>query len=326
MEYVKQLSYLAYGSKTDEIKKKDEQINEFREIEKQFLEEKIILRENIEKYEKLLESEENYLNKAKEKAKTIVDDAKFEAKRLLLEAEIGIKQYRNETFLKRNIPEDKSEEVENLKKQNSNLGKSDDYFKKLHEKKGIPSELLKPKVDIKMLNNPLARKKVVITGDFEKNWRTDIAEDLWNLGADIDTSVGKSTNLLIIGKEPGEKKMEALSVYPNIETIDENELIRLLKIADEWTVEDTLKLAGKSFYVAGNLCHFTSPNLKLLIVDNGGKPVTRINKKVDYLILGDNPDYQIISEAENAGVTFMSEDDFIKLIDIPINIRELLES
>ena len=52
-------------------------------------------------------------------------------------------------------------------------------------------------------------KKVVISGfkNSDKDW---IAEELKKLGADIDTSVGKRTNYLIIGENVGPSKLNKM--------------------------------------------------------------------------------------------------------------------
>lgn len=58
-------------------------------------------------------------------------------------------------------------------------------------------------------DNPFYDKKVVITGVFTQE-RIELANKIKILGADIDTGITKKTNFVLIGKEPGPKKIEKL--------------------------------------------------------------------------------------------------------------------
>ena len=55
--------------------------------------------------------------------------------------------------------------------------------------------------------NPFYDRKVVITGVFNID-RQDLADKLKSMGADIDKGVGKKTNYLLIGEEPGPSKIK----------------------------------------------------------------------------------------------------------------------
>lgn len=77
-------------------------------------------------------------------------------------------------------------------------------------------------------------KKVVITGIFEKFLnREELAQRLKNYGADINSSISKKTNIVLIGNGAGPKKLETIekinsSGIGHIRTIREEELIKLL--------------------------------------------------------------------------------------------------
>lgn len=58
-------------------------------------------------------------------------------------------------------------------------------------------------------NNPFYDRKVVITGCFVQD-RRDIASKLKRMGADINTNISKKTDFVLIGSDPGPKKMEKL--------------------------------------------------------------------------------------------------------------------
>lgn len=58
-------------------------------------------------------------------------------------------------------------------------------------------------------NNPLYDRKIVITGIFRQD-RKELAEIIKSMGADIDKSITKKTHYVLIGEEPGPKKIEKL--------------------------------------------------------------------------------------------------------------------
>ena len=77
-------------------------------------------------------------------------------------------------------------------------------------------------------------KKTVITGIFEKYpEREELASILKSYGADINTSISKKTEIVVIGSGAGPKKLEKIeeinaSGQGNIRTINEDELYSLL--------------------------------------------------------------------------------------------------
>lgn len=307
-----------------EIASKDARIKELQDIARTLLEKNKVYKEANAKAEDIIKKAEEKANsiieKAKDKGNCIKSDAKIVASETLRDATFMLDRHKIDKMIAEAAPGKKDclDIPEKTKKEYTK-----EYFKGRYDDKKIPAEYLKPKIDIEFINNPLARRKIVITGDLEQIFRIDLAEELWNLGADIDSSVGKNTNLLIIGSEPGPKKMDQLKEYTQIETVNEEELIALLMAADGWESEAN-KLIRMTFFIAGELNFFTGPNIKLLILDNGGKIATRISSKVNYVLLGDNPDYTIINEAEKAKINFLSEEGLLNIFGIKTSVREYL--
>lgn len=94
----------------------------------------------------------------------------------------------------------------------------------------FPSKYLKPIKDLPDNGSFFYKKKVVITGGLESfPFREKLAKQLWELGADIDTVIGKYTDIAIVGSyNVGPKKMEKI-LSQNIKIIREKELEELLK-------------------------------------------------------------------------------------------------
>lgn len=96
-------------------------------------------------------------------------------------------------------------------------------------------QLMEPLTEkaVKNKNTPFFRAKVVITGLLSA-WpdRNELGYKLWYLGADIDKSISKKTNIVIVGDSAGPaklKKIEELRAQgSDIRIIYEPELIEIL--------------------------------------------------------------------------------------------------
>lgn len=73
----------------------------------------------------------------------------------------------------------------------------------------IKSNYLQPRKDLEDKTHFFYGKKVVVTGMFDDFYdRNILVKKLWEVGADVDSVVGKNTKILIIGGSPGPKKMD----------------------------------------------------------------------------------------------------------------------
>lgn len=76
--------------------------------------------------------------------------------------------------------------------------------------KKISIDLLKPVDVAEVIENPFKGKKVVFTGDLESWDRPTAAFLLQKLGADINTSVSKRTNIVVVGYGAGPSKLSKI--------------------------------------------------------------------------------------------------------------------
>lgn len=79
-----------------------------------------------------------------------------------------------------------------------------DYY---HEK--ISGDVLKKDLTNADPKNPFYDKKIVVTGLFVQD-RVTLANTLKEMGADVNTSISKKTEIVLIGKDPGPKKIEKI--------------------------------------------------------------------------------------------------------------------
>ncbi|MGI9541871.1 MAG: NAD-dependent DNA ligase LigA [Cyclobacteriaceae bacterium] len=75
------------------------------------------------------------------------------------------------------------------------------------------------------------------------------------------------------------------------------------------------RLLDKSFVVSGVFETFSREQLKDTIKKNGGRVLTSVSAKLDYLLAGSNMGPAKLSKAEKLGVTIISENDFIKMLE-----------
>lgn len=125
----------------------------------------------------------------------------------------------------------KSSNKNNVFKSNNFSGlykKNPKYF---DNKNNYDKELLVPNFDIDDKDHLFYKKKIVITGEFEKIPERE--EMMWlikNAGGDNNVAVSRKTDFVILGKNPGPKKMQQIKEF-NIKTITENEFYDLF---DGW--------------------------------------------------------------------------------------------
>jgi len=94
--------------------------------------------------------------------------------------------------------------------------------------KKIEKNDLKPDFDIENHDNPFYKKKVVFTGDLDNFTRKEAAHKIKLLGADVNTSISKKTDFVIVGKNPGPSKMEKI-LKLGIPMISEDEFLQMLE-------------------------------------------------------------------------------------------------
>ncbi len=73
-------------------------------------------------------------------------------------------------------------------------------------------------------------------------------------------------------------------------------------------------LEGKAFVVSGVFEDFSRDQIKKLVEEHGGKNISAISSKTDFVLAGDKMGPSKKSKAEKLGVPIISEDDFQKMI------------
>jgi DNA polymerase III subunit epsilon len=93
--------------------------------------------------------------------------------------------------------------------------------------KKIEKDDLRPNFDIDNKDNPFYQKRVVFTGDLITYSRKEAAHKIKLLGADVNTSLSRKTDFVVIGRHPGPSKMEKIAKL-NIPTFSEDDFLEML--------------------------------------------------------------------------------------------------
>ncbi len=135
----------------------------------------------------------------------------------------------------------------------------------------------------------------------------------------IDTLMQASFEELIAVDEIGERIAQSVLDYfksdEHRKTIDKLKAQGLCFEAKIKTVElEGERLKGLSFVVSGVFLNFSREELKEKIEANGGKVVSSISSKLNYVIAGENMGPGKLQKATELNIPILSEDEFEKLI------------
>ena len=113
----------------------------------------------------------------------------------------------------------------------------------------------------------------------------------------------------------------AHSVVAYFDTPDNQEIIRRLRAAGlqfayERTDQANLsnRLSDKSFVISGVFQEHSREDIKTMIGQHGGKVVSAVSGKLDYLLAGDNMGPAKRQKAEKLGVTILTEQEFLAML------------
>jgi DNA ligase (NAD+) len=147
-----------------------------------------------------------------------------------------------------------------------------------------------------------------------------VAEKLARYFKSIDNIANASAEALSAAPEIGEKIAQSIyEFFRNPE--NQREVQRLKKAGLQFESEakepekESDVLGGKSFVISGTFEHYERDQLQEIILKNGGRVLSGVSGKLDYLLAGDNMGPSKLAKAEKLGVKIISEKDFEKLLN-----------
>ena len=88
-----------------------------------------------------------------------------------------------------------------------------------------------------------------------------------------------------------------------------------MSLSEEQMSASSDLLAGKSIVISGVFEHHSRDEYKQIIEQNGGKNVGSISGKTSFILAGDNMGPSKLQKAEKLGISIVSEEEFLKMIE-----------
>jgi DNA ligase (NAD+) len=94
-----------------------------------------------------------------------------------------------------------------------------------------------------------------------------------------------------------------------------SELKKLLTIAKVSQLNKNGLLRNKTFMLTGKLSGMSRAEAKSLIEQNAGKIISNVNKKLDYLIVGEKPTTKKVTNAEDLNIKVISQQEWMSMLN-----------
>jgi DNA ligase (NAD+) len=146
-----------------------------------------------------------------------------------------------------------------------------------------------------------------------------VAEKLARHFKNIDNLASATYDELIAVPEIGERIAQSIIQY--FQDIENQEFVQKLKqaklnfeVTEENKKLESQKLEGKTFVISGVFENYGREELKDLIEANGGKILSAISGKLDYLLAGDKMGPSKLEKAQKLGIQIISEGEFKSML------------
>ncbi len=146
-----------------------------------------------------------------------------------------------------------------------------------------------------------------------------VAEKLASFFKNIDNIKNADYETLRTAPEIGDKIAQSIVEY--FQSEENQAFIEKLRSAGlQFSAQDEVKeiegdqLTGKTFLYTGTFVNFEREALEQKIEANGGKVVSGVSGKLDFLIVGDKPGASKIQKAQKLNVKMISEEEFMAML------------
>ncbi|WP_080055971.1 NAD-dependent DNA ligase LigA [Spirosoma aerolatum] len=147
------------------------------------------------------------------------------------------------------------------------------------------------------------------------------AEKLVDYFGSMDAIMNASLETLLAVPDTGPRIAESIVAWfadeENRTFVERLRAAGLQFVGEKKVVEpegDTL--AGKTFLYTGTFANFSREELEARIAANGGKLLSGVSKKLNYLIVGENAGPSKVEKAQKLNVPMISEDEFLAMLDV----------
>jgi len=144
-----------------------------------------------------------------------------------------------------------------------------------------------------------------------------LARHLKSLDNFLKLSTNKNMHELVNIDGIGETQIKSIknffSYKINLQIL--SELKKILKMSNAATINQSGILKNKTFMLTGKLREMSRAEAKSLIEQNSGKIISNVNKKLDYLIVGEKPTMKKVNSAKKLNIHVINQDEWIKMLD-----------
>jgi DNA ligase (NAD+) len=138
----------------------------------------------------------------------------------------------------------------------------------------------------------------------------------------IDSLLNASVEELITADEIGERIARSILEYfdnpAHIEQIEELRRHGLqFEASEEEVVLASTMLEGKTFIISGTFGNYSRDELTQMIESNGGKILSSISSKLNYVVAGDNMGPAKLEKAQKLNIAIISDEELLKMIGPP---------
>jgi DNA ligase (NAD+) len=175
---------------------------------------------------------------------------------------------------------------------------ANNLLKGISESKSVPFERVLFGLGIRFVGETVAKKLAQHFKDIRR-----LAQATFDELMDVEE----------IGEKIAHSVIRYFSELKNLNLIDDLQRFGLQFNLTEKKLASNL-LEGKSFVVSGVFSAFSRDEIKEVIELNGGKNVSSISSRTDYVVAGDQMGPSKLKKATNLGIPVISENDFVKLL------------
>ena len=137
------------------------------------------------------------------------------------------------------------------------------------------------------------------------------SENFFNLSKNVDIE-----NLLYIDGI-GETQIKSIKKF-FLNKINQNilkELKKNMKISVSTSIKQEGILKNKTFMFTGKLKEISRAEAKSLVEENSGKIISNVNKKLNYLVIGEKPTAKKIKNAKELNIKILTQDEWTKMLN-----------
>ena len=115
----------------------------------------------------------------------------------------------------------------------------------------------------------------------------------------------------------GETQIKSVGVFlsykTNLTVIEK--LKKIMKISNAISTKKDGILKNKTFMFTGKLKEISRAEAKSLVEQNSGKIISNVNKKLNYLVIGEKPTSGKIKKAKELNIKMLTQVEWIKMLD-----------